>query len=119
MPLNGLLHLQYAQHVSGTFMPIIRSLRLYASYFCLWCAMPWLLVVRGQVQGSRLCVRDERCFLTGQSRNIPHPRRIACCPAPDLRPPATKALHTMGGNNTQSRAPDDGHKSARNMLSIL
>jgi len=26
----------------------------------MWCVMPWLLVVGGQVQGSRLCVRDER-----------------------------------------------------------
>ena len=26
--------------------------------------------------------------------------RIACWPAPDFRPPATKALHTIGGNNT-------------------
>jgi len=57
MPLNGLLHLQYAQHISGTSMPIIRSLRLYVCYYCLWCAMPWLLVVEGQVQSSRLCVR--------------------------------------------------------------
>ena len=33
MPLNGLLHLQYAQHVSGTSMPIIRSSRLYVCYY--------------------------------------------------------------------------------------
>jgi len=26
---NSLLNLQFAQYVSGTFMPIIRSLRLY------------------------------------------------------------------------------------------
>ena len=49
------------QHVSGTCMPIIRSSRLYMCYYRLWCAMPWLLVVGGQVQGSRLCVRDEGC----------------------------------------------------------
>ena len=24
--------------------------------------MPWLLVVGGQVQGNRLCVRDEGCW---------------------------------------------------------
>ena len=59
MPLNGLLHLQYAQRVSDTFMPIIRSSRLYVRYYRLWCAIPWLLVVGGQVQGSRLCIRDE------------------------------------------------------------
>ena len=81
----------------------------------------WLLVVGGQVQGSRLCVRYEGCCTTRsfQSCNIPHPERIACLPSPDLRQPATKALHIIGGNNTQSRAPVDGHKSARNMLSVL
>ena len=35
-----------------------------------------------------------------QSSNIPHPERIAGCPAPDLQQPATKASHTIGGNNT-------------------
>jgi len=35
------------------------------------------------------------------SRTIsPHPGRIACCSAPNSRPPATKALHTICGNNT-------------------
>ena len=34
------------------------------------------------------------------SSSFPHPGRIACCPAPDRRPPATKALHTICGNNT-------------------
>jgi len=28
-------------------------------FYRMWCVMPWLLVVGGQVQGSRLCVRDE------------------------------------------------------------
>ena len=46
----------------------------------------WLLVVGGQVQGSKLCVRNEGCC----SRNIPHPGRTACCSAPDPRQPATK-----------------------------
>jgi len=77
-------------------MPIIRSSRLYLCYYRIWCLTPWLPVVGGQVQGSRLCVWDEgRC-----SSSFPHPRRIACCPAPDHRPPATKALHTICGNNT-------------------
>ena len=35
-----------------------------------------------------------------QSTYIPHSGRIACFPAPDIRQPATKALHTVGGNNT-------------------
>jgi len=34
------------------------------------------------------------------SHNLPHPGRIACSPAPKSRPPATKALHTICGNNT-------------------
>ena len=34
------------------------------------------------------------------SNSFPHPGRIACCPVPDRRPPATKALHTIWGNNT-------------------
>jgi len=33
-------------------MPIIRSLRLYVFYYRLWRAMPWLLVVGGQVQAA-------------------------------------------------------------------
>jgi len=77
-------------------MPIIRSSILYLCYCHIWCVMPWLLVVGGQVQVSRLCVRDGgNC-----SSSFPHPGRIACCPAPDRRPPATKALHTICGNNT-------------------
>jgi len=39
--------------ICDTFMPIIRSLTLYLCYYRIWCVMPWLLVVGGQVQGSR------------------------------------------------------------------
>jgi hypothetical protein len=35
-----------------------------------------------------------------QSHNFRHPGRIACCSTPNSRPPATKALHTICGNNT-------------------
>ena len=77
-------------------MPIIRSSRLYLCYRRIWCVMPWLLVVGGQVQGSRLFVQDEGSC----SSSFPHPGRIACCPAPARRRPATKALHTICGNNT-------------------
>ena len=38
------------------------------------------------------------CF--GHSSSFPHPGRTACWPAPDRRPPATKALHTTCDNNT-------------------
>ena len=51
-------------------MPIIRSSRLYVCCHRLWCAMPWLLVVGGQEESSRLCVRDEGCC----GSNIPHPK---------------------------------------------
>jgi len=37
---------------------------------------------------------------TDQSHTLPHPGRIACCSTPNSRPPATKALHTICGNNT-------------------
>ena len=59
----------------------------------------WLLVVGGQVQGSRLCFRDEGCCST-QSSNIPHPESIADCPASDLQQPTNKASRTIGSNNT-------------------
>jgi len=40
-------------------MPIIRCSRLYLCYCCIWCVMPWLLVVGCYEQSSRLCVWDE------------------------------------------------------------
>jgi len=79
-------------------MPIIGSLRLYLCCYRIWCVMPWLLVVGSQVQSSRLCAHDEgNCH---NWHNFPHPGRIVCCPAPNSRPPPTKALHTICGNNT-------------------
>ena len=63
--------------------------RDYTCYCRIWCVMHWLLVVGGQVQGSRLCVRDEGSCSSS-------------FPAPDRRPPATKALHTICGNNKYS-----------------
>jgi len=53
--------------------------------------------IRNGSRATRVgCVRDEGIC----SSSFPHPGRIACCPAPDRRPPATKALHTIWGNNT-------------------
>ena len=95
---TGLLHLKYAQHVSGTFMPIIRSSRLYMCYYRLWCAKPWLLVVGGQVQDSRLCVWSEGCYSIPVEQH-PSSRTHSLLSAPDLQQ-ATKASHTIGGNNT-------------------
>ena len=40
------------------------------------------------------------CFGHLYEGNFPHPGLIACCSAPNSQPPATKALHTIFGNNT-------------------
>ena len=69
---HWMVYCTYAQHVSGNSMPTIRSSRLYVCYYCLWCAMPWLLVFGGQVQGSRLpCTWPP----TTSNQSIPHHRR--------------------------------------------
>ena len=64
-----------AQHVSDINTSILRSLRL----IC-W-VISWVV-------------------LRQQSHNFPHPGRIACCSARNSRSPASKALHTIRGNNT-------------------
>ena len=51
------------------------------------------------VAGGRLFGVDEGSCAT-QSHNFPHPGHIACCSNPNSRPPATKALHPIRGNNT-------------------
>ena len=58
--LNALLHLRYAQHVSGTSMPIIRSSILYVRYYRLWCAVLgcWLSGVRCRTAGYASRQRD-------------------------------------------------------------
>jgi len=40
------------------------------------------------------------CVTDLVSCTISHTGQIACCSAPNSRPPATKALHTICGNNT-------------------
>ena len=59
----------------------------------------WWSEVRFRAAGCGYGMRDVAGL---QSSNIPHPRRIACCSAPHLQPPATRASHTVGGNNTHS-----------------
>ena len=54
---------------------------------CLGC---WWSAVRCRAAG----------YEESSSSSFPHPGRIACCPALDRRLPATKALHTICGNNT-------------------
>ena len=55
MSLNALLHIRYAQQVSGTSVPIIWSSRLYVCYCRLWCAVLdcWLSGVRCKQQSMR------------------------------------------------------------------
>ena len=55
----------FYQHVSGTSMPIIRSSRLYVSYYHLWCAVLgcWLSGVRCRVAGYASRKRDSAASL--------------------------------------------------------
>jgi hypothetical protein len=79
----------------------------------------WLLVVGGQVPGSRPCVQEEGCCTTAV---LQHPSSRTHSLLPGTWPLTTnnQALHTIGGNtHIYSRAPDDVHRSAQNMLSIL
>ena len=50
--------------------------------------------VHVKFEGNKL--QWDRCC----SSSFPHLGHIACCPAPDRRPPTTKALHTKCDNNT-------------------
>ena len=63
----------------------------------------WLLVVGGQVQGSRLWVQEERCCTTAVAV-VQHPSSWTHSLLSCTWPPATsnQALHTIGGNNTHS-----------------
>ena len=63
---------------------------------CLGC---WLLKVRCRTAGNASGMRDVARL---KSSNVLHSGRIAGCPAPDLKQPATKASHTIGGNNTHT-----------------
>ena len=65
-------------------MSILRSSRLYLCYCLIWCLMLWLLVVGGQVQGSRLCVRDEgRC--SSSYRGLYYRRHSLVCYTEPIR----------------------------------
>jgi len=63
------------------------------------------LVVGGRRSGAgQQAIRPGwgKLLESSRSSSLPHPGRIACCPAPDRRPPANKALHTVCGNNTST-----------------
>jgi len=56
------------------------------------------VVFNALVAGGRRSGAGQQAMRPGWGKlcdNFPHPGRIACCPAPDRRPPATKALHTI------------------------
>ena len=81
-------------------------------YYRIWCVSLgcWWSAVRcraaGYASGMKKAARaaslvpDAYPAALLKSNNSPHPGRLACCPAHDHRPPATKALHTLCGNNT-------------------
>jgi hypothetical protein len=60
----------------------------------------WFLVVGGSGAGQQ--ATRPGWGMLHDSSNIPHPERIAGCPALDLQQPATKASHTIGGTNTHT-----------------
>ena len=58
-----------------------------------WCLGCWCSAVRSRAAGYVSGVREV-------VHNFPHPGHIACCSTPNDRTPATKASHTICGNNT-------------------
>ena len=58
------------------------------------------------IQEPNVRIMKQNAFWRGKngqrrwSHNFSHPGRIACCSARNSRPPGTKALHTIRGNNT-------------------
>jgi len=67
--------------IFGHLYVYLQELGLYLCYYRMLC---------------RLCVRVEGSC----SSSFPHPGHMPCCSAPNSRPPVTKALHTICGNNT-------------------
>jgi len=63
------------------------------------------VVCNDLVAGGRLLGAEQQVMRPGwgkfcESHNFPHPGFIACCSAPNSRPPATKSLYTICSNNT-------------------
>ena len=63
------------------------------------------MVYNALVAGGRLLGAEQQAMHPGCGKlcSFPHSGCIACCPAPDSRPPATKALHAICGNNTSGQ----------------
>ena len=78
-------------------MPTIRSSRL---YFLLPRMLCNALVAGGRLFGVEQQATSPVWGKLCESHNFPHPGHIACCSTPNGRPPTTKTLHTIRGNNT-------------------
>ena len=63
------------------------------------------MVCNAFVAGGRRSGAGQQAMRPGWGQLL---EQLPCCPAPDRQPPATKALHTICGNN------DDGNMSAIN-----
>ena len=80
----------YAHHQELETMCVITA-------YCVQYLGCWLSGVRCRAAGCHYRMGIGARLV---SSYIPHPGRISCCPEPDYRQPATKVLHTVGGNNT-------------------
>jgi len=68
----------------------------------IWCMFVRASLYKRREEEASLIpdVQPAVLHLTADQSNFPHPGRIASSSAPNSRPPATKALHTICGNNT-------------------
>ena len=99
----------------GHFYTHHQELEVILCYYRLWCTVLgcWLPGVRCRAVGYASRKRDVTRRLVQHPSSWTH-SLLLCISPPTNR---NQVLYTIGSNNT--RAPDDGHRSARNMLSIL
>jgi len=82
-PGRGMLH-EYAQHVSGTSMTIIRSSRLYVCYCHLWCSVlvagcRWSGAGQQGVRPGRGMLHEYAHHVSGTSMTIIRSSRLYVC----------------------------------------
>ena len=120
----------FVQHVSGTIMPIIRSSRVLQMVAACGTWRFGLQVV-GLVWSCRLCVGFTGCWNIPQTEHIcfnnpanrtlmfQHPENRTHNPQLHTRPTTCKPKRQVPQAATIciTRAPDDGHNGAWNMLS--
>ena len=118
-----------AQHVSGTTMPIIRSSRVLYNGCCLW----FFVVDRRYCRLRCPLVCTEVQIINRSERIAKQTVATVCLAMRSLRLIVCTSVHTSGHLNLRylrsttkyhmqqplynTRAPDDGHSGARNMLS--